>query len=48
MGYALGAAETLDRLESTRALIRALAEDPATDPFVREQLVRGTPYIPGR
>ncbi len=48
MGYALRAAEALDRVESTRGLIQALAQDPNTDAFVREQLVHGTPYIPGR
>jgi len=48
MGYALRAAEALDCVESTRALIHALAQDPNTDAFVREQLVNGTPYVPGR
>lgn len=48
MGYALRAAETLDRVDSTRGLIQALAQDPNTDAFVREQLVNGTPYVPGR
>ena len=48
MGYALRAAEALDRVESTRGLIQALAQDPNTDAFVREQLVHGTPYVPGR
>jgi hypothetical protein len=48
MGYALHTAEALDRVASTRALIQALAQGPDTDPFVREQLVRGTPYVPGR
>lgn len=48
MGYALRAAEALDRVESTRGLIAALAQDPNTDAFVREQLVQGTPYVPGR
>ena len=46
MGYALRAAEALDRVESTRGLIHTLAQDPNTDAFVREQLVRGTPYVP--
>jgi len=27
---------------------KALAQDPGTDPFVREQLVHGTRYVPGR
>ena len=48
MGYALHAAEALDRVESTRGLIQALAQDPNTDAFVREQLIHGTPYVPGR
>jgi tetratricopeptide (TPR) repeat protein len=48
MGYALRAAEALDRVESTRALIQGVAQDPNTDAFVREQLVNGTPYVPGR
>jgi tetratricopeptide (TPR) repeat protein len=48
MGYALRAAEALGRVESTRGLIRALAQDPNTDAFVREQLVKGTPYVPAR
>jgi len=48
MGYALRAAEALDRVESVRGLIRALAQDPNTDAFVREQLTNGTPYFPGR
>jgi hypothetical protein len=48
MGYALRVAEALDRMESTRALIQALALDSSTDAFVREQLVNGTPYVPGR
>ncbi len=48
MGYALRAAEALDRVESTRGLIQALAQDPSTDALVREQLVNGTPYVPGR
>ncbi len=48
MGYALRAAETLGRVESTRALIQALAQDPNTDAFVREQLIHGTPFVPGR
>jgi hypothetical protein len=48
MGYALRAAEALDRIESTRALIQALAQDSSTDAFEREQLVNGTPYVPGR
>jgi tetratricopeptide (TPR) repeat protein len=48
MGYALRAAEALDRVEQTRGLIQALAKDPNTDAFVREQLVQGTPYVPGR
>lgn len=48
MGYALRAAEALDRVESTRGLIQALAQDPNTDAFVREQLTNGTPYFPGR
>ena len=48
MGYALRAAEALDRVEATRGLIRALAQDPDTHAFVREQLVHGTPYVPGR
>jgi hypothetical protein len=48
MGYALRAAEALDRVESTRGLIQALAQDPNTDAFVREQLVNGTGYVPGR
>jgi tetratricopeptide (TPR) repeat protein len=48
MGYALRAAEALDRVESTRGLIKGLAQDPNTDAFVREQLVRGTPHVPGR
>jgi hypothetical protein len=43
MGYALRAAEALDRVESTRGLIQALVQDPNTDAFVREQLVSGTP-----
>ena len=43
MGYAVRAAEAIDRVESTRGLIQALAQDPNTDAFVREQLVRGTP-----
>jgi hypothetical protein len=47
MGYALRAAEALDRVESTRGLIQALARDPSADVFVREQLVHRTPYIPG-
>ena len=46
--YALRAAGAIDRLESTRGLIQALAQDPNTDAFVREQLVHGTPYVPGR
>jgi hypothetical protein len=48
MGDALRAAEALDRVESTRGLIRALAQDPNTDAFVHEQLVKGTPYVPAR
>jgi len=48
MGYARHAAETLDRIESTRAVIQALVQDPNTDPFVREQLLKRTPYVPGR
>ena len=48
MGYALRAAEGLGRVESTRDLIQVLAQDPNTDAFVREQLVHGTPYVPGR
>jgi hypothetical protein len=48
MGYALRAAEALDRVEATRGLIRALAQDPNTNAFVREQLVHGTPYVLGR
>jgi hypothetical protein len=48
MGYALRAAEALDRVKSTRGMIQALAQDPNTDAFVREQLVHGTPYVPGR
>jgi tetratricopeptide (TPR) repeat protein len=48
MGYALRAAEALGHVESTRALIQALAQDPSTDAFVREQLIHGTPYVPGR
>ena len=48
MGYALRAAEALDRMESTRGMIQALAQDPNTDAFVREQLVNGTPYVPDR
>jgi hypothetical protein len=47
MGYALRAGEALDRLESSRGLIHALAQDPNTDAFVREQLIRGTPDITG-
>ena len=47
MGYALRAAEALDRLDSTRGLIQALAQDPGTDAFVREQLVHGTPMSRG-
>jgi hypothetical protein len=48
MGYALRAAEALDRVESVRGLIQALAQDPNTDTFVREQLIHETPYVPGR
>jgi hypothetical protein len=48
MGYAQRAAEALNRVETTRGLIQALAQDPNTDSFVREQLVRGTPYVPAR
>jgi hypothetical protein len=48
MGYALCAAEAFDRSESTRDLIQALAQDPSTDAFVREQLVKETPYVPAR
>jgi hypothetical protein len=48
MGYALRAAEAHDRVEATRGLIQALAQDPTPDAFVREQLVRGTPYVPDR
>jgi tetratricopeptide (TPR) repeat protein len=48
MGYALRAAEALDRVEATRALIQALAQDPNSDSFVREQLVNGTPFVPNR
>ena len=48
MGYALRAAEALDRIESTPALIHALAQDSSTDAFVREQSVIGTPYVPDR
>lgn len=48
MGYALRAAEAIDRVESTRGLIQTLAQDPNTDAFVREQLSNGTPYVPGR
>ncbi len=47
-GYALCAAEALDRVQSTRALIQALAQDPNTDAFVREQLLRGNPYVRAR
>ena len=35
-------------LESIRGLIQALAQDPNTDTFVREQLIHGTPYVPRR
>ncbi len=42
MGYALRTAESIDRVESTRSLIQALAQDPSTDAFVREQLANGT------
>ncbi|MGE5153410.1 MAG: hypothetical protein ACM3ST_05285 [Bdellovibrio bacteriovorus] len=48
MGYALRAAEALDRVAPTRGLIQALGQDPNTDTFVREQLIHGTPYVPGR
>ncbi len=48
MGYARRAAEAHDRVESTRGLIQALAQDSNTDAFVREQLAHGTPYVPGR
>ena len=48
MGYAVRAAEAIDRVESTRGLIQALARDPNTDAFVHEQLVNGTPHVPGR
>ncbi|WP_051022051.1 hypothetical protein [Thioflavicoccus mobilis] len=47
MGYALHAAEALGRVESTRGLIQALAQDQGTDAFVRERLVNGTTDVPG-
>lgn len=43
-----GAAEALDGVESTRALIQALTQDLNTDAFIRQQLVNGTPYVPSR
>jgi hypothetical protein len=48
MGYALRAAEALGRVEASRGLIRALAQEPNTDAYVREQLAKGTPYVPAR
>jgi hypothetical protein len=48
MGYALRAYEALDRAESTRGLIQALAQGHNTEAFVREQLIRRTPYVPSR
>lgn len=46
MGYALSAAEALNRVEQIRDLIRTMARDSGTDSFVREQLVHGTPDVP--
>ncbi len=48
VGYALRAAESLDRVETTQSLIQALVQDPNTDSFVRQQLEQGTPYVPAR
>ena len=47
MGYALHAAEALDRVEQIRSLIQVMAQDPGTDTFVREQLNDRVPYVPG-
>jgi tetratricopeptide (TPR) repeat protein len=44
MGYALRAAESLDRVEQTRGLIQAMAQAIDTDSFVRQQLLNGSPY----
>jgi len=46
MGDALHATKALDRVGATRGLILALAQDPNTDPFVRERLGQRTPSVP--
>jgi hypothetical protein len=48
MGYSLRAAEALNRVEQTLDRIWAIAQDPGTDTSVREQLVDGIRYVPGR
>jgi hypothetical protein len=45
MGYALRAAEALGRVESTRGLIRALAQDPNTDAVLHHERLSATSAI---